>query len=278
MEDIYRKVAELQESNQEGVLVTVVDREGSSPALMGNKMLVYANGDLIGTVGGGNLEYLAVKKAKKVLQNGSNALEHYNLSGEDEQGKSTGMACGGKVSLFFEAFVRRQEVCILGAGHIGKALVKLLEPLHVKLRIVDDRSDMLAAISGRAETIHMPFAEFIETTDFGNKPFFLIATYQHQHDSLILKKLFERNIETPYIGVVASMSTRKLLVEQLKNEMDEPPDLSSVFMPVGLDIGGTDDPWEIALSIVAEMQAVRYGKAVPHIRDKKRKHVGGNDA
>ncbi|MFO8054285.1 MAG: XdhC family protein, partial [Bacteroidales bacterium] len=62
MEDIYKKVWELRHSGQDGVLITVVKKEGEGPALAGNKMLVYEDGSSTGTVGGGNLEYLAVKK------------------------------------------------------------------------------------------------------------------------------------------------------------------------------------------------------------------------
>ncbi|MCF8333995.1 MAG: XdhC family protein [Bacteroidales bacterium] len=269
MEDIYKKVWKLRRSGKDGVLVTVVSKEGEGPVLAGNKMLVYADGSSTGTVGGGNLEYLAIKKAKEVMQSGKNSLEHYNLSSDEGEGTKTGMACGGQATLFFEALVQQKRVYIFGAGHIGKALFELLGKLDLNVTIVDDRREMIDALTQEGEKIHSGFSSYMDDTAFSREPYFLLATYQHKHDSTILNKIFQLNIKTPYIGIVASKNTREELLETLKKETGENPDLSNVYSPVGLDIGGTDNPWEIALSIAAEIQAIRYGKETNHLRDKK---------
>jgi|AntRauTorckE6833_2_1112554.scaffolds.fasta_scaffold00390_16 xanthine dehydrogenase accessory factor len=270
MEDIYKKVWDLRRSDKEGVLVTVVSKEGEGPVLAGNKMLVYDDGSSAGTVGGGNLEYLSQKKAKEVMHSGENTLEHYNLSTEEGEGTKTGMACGGKATLFFEALVQQKHVYIFGAGHIGKALFELLEKLDLKVTIIDDRQEMIDALTQEGEKVHSYFSGYMDDTAFSREPYFLLATYQHKHDSTILNKIFQLNIKTPYVGIVASKNTREELVESLKKEVDKNPDLSNVYSPAGLDIGGTDNPWEIALSIAAEIQAVRYGKEAKHLKDKKK--------
>lgn len=269
MEDIYKKVWELRHSGKDGVLVTVVKKDGEGPVLAGNKMLVYDDGSSTGTVGGGNLEFLAIKKAKEVMLSGENSLEHYNLSPETGEGTQTGMACGGKATLFFEALVQQKRVYIFGAGHIGKALFELLGKLDLNVTIIDDRREMIEALTQQGEKVHSGFRRFMDDTAFSREPYFLLATYQHKHDSTILNKIFQLNIKTPYIGIVASKNTREELIKSLKKETGENPDLSNVYSPVGLDIGGTDNPWEIALSIAAEIQAVRYGKKGNHLRDKK---------
>ena len=268
MEDIYKKVWELRRSGKDGVLVTVVSKEGEGPVLSGNKMLVYDDGSSTGTVGGGNLEFLAVKKANEVMRSGKNELEHYNLSSEEGEGTQTGMACGGQATLFFEALVQQKRVYIFGAGHIGKALFELLGKLDLNVTIVDDRQEMIEELTQEGEKVHSDFSRYMDDTAFSRESYFLLATYQHKHDSTVLNKIFELNIETPYIGIVASKNTREELIESLKKKVDENPDLSSLYSPVGLDIGGTDNPWEIALSIAAEIQAVRYGKKGNHLRDK----------
>ena len=269
MEDIYKKVWDLRRSEKDGVLVTVVSKEGEGPVLAGNKMLVYDDGSSTGTVGGGNLEYLAVKKAKEVMQSGENTLEHYNLSTEEGEGTKTGMACGGAATLFFEALVQQKRVYIFGAGHIGKALFELLGKLDLNVTIIDDRREMIDALTQHGEKVHSDFGGYMDDTTFSQEPYFLLATYQHKHDSTILNKIFQLHVKTPYIGIVASKNTREELIESLKKETGENPDLSNVYSPVGLDIGGTDNPWEIALSIAAEIQAIRYGKETKHLRDKK---------
>src|SRR6056297_3355300 len=268
MEDIYKKVLELQHSGKNGVLVTVVSKEGEGPVLSGNKMLVYEDGSSTGTVGGGNLEFLAVKKAKVLMNSEENALEQYNLSNREEEGTKTGMTCGGKAMLFFESLKQKKKVYIFGAGHIGKALYELLENLDLNVTIIDDREEMIQALNNEGEKIHADFSHYMDETNFSKDPYFLLATYQHKHDSTILNKIFKQNLQTSYIGIVASRQTRNELIESLKSEIGENPDLSNVYIPVGLDIGGTDNPYEIALSIAAEIQAIRYRKKAIHLRDK----------
>jgi xanthine dehydrogenase accessory factor len=269
MEDIYKKASGLIHSGGDGVLVTVVNKEGEGPALSGNKMLVYEDGSSIGTVGGGNLEYLAVKKAKELMMTGENALEVYDLTSNEGTGTKTGMHCGGQATLFFETLIHQKQVYIFGAGHIGKALFELLGKLSLNVTIVDDREDMIEALETDGGKVHSDFTRFMEETSFVKEPFFILATYQHQHDSKILNKIYKSNIQTPYIGIVASKKTIDELIAGLVKEIGEKPDLSNLYSPVGLDIGGTDNPWEIALSIAAEIQAVRYGKDANHLRDKK---------
>jgi len=269
MEDIYKKASELIHSGGDGVLVTVVKKEGEGPALSGNKMLVYEDGSSIGTVGGGNLEYLAVKKAKELMVSGENTLEVYDLANKEGTGTKTGMHCGGQATLFFESLIHQKRVYIFGAGHIGKALFELLGKLNLNVTIVDDREEMIESLESNGEKVHADFDRFMNETTFTKEPFFILATYQHQHDSMILNKIVKSNIQTPYIGIVASIKTRKELIDSLVKEVGETPDLSNLYSPVGIDIGGTDNPWEIALSIAAEIQAVRYGKEANHLRDKK---------
>lgn len=67
MVDIYRELTEMRNSGQAGVLITVIDKKGHGPSIIGKKMLVFFNGLTKGTVGGGDLEYLAIKKAKELI-------------------------------------------------------------------------------------------------------------------------------------------------------------------------------------------------------------------
>jgi len=269
MKDIYKNIWELTQSGKAGVLVTVVEKEGEGPALAGNKMLVYEDGSATGTVGGGNLEFLAIKKAAEIMQSGKNALETFNLSDDKTEGTPTGMACGGKATLFFEFLGQTSRIYIFGAGHIGKALFEIMNKMEVAVTLVDDRTEMIDAIDIPGEKIHSGFTTFFEKTEFHTTPLFVLATYKHQHDSHILNKIYDKQIKTPYIGIVASKKTRAALIQNLKKTYDGDIDLTSVYSPAGLDIGGTDHPLEIALSIAAEIQTLRYGKKANHLKDKK---------
>ena len=269
MRDIYRNIWELTQGGKPGVLVTVVEKEGEGPALAGNKMLVYEDGSTTGTVGGGNLEFLATRKASKILQSGKNELESFNLSDDQTEGTPTGMACGGKATLFFEFLGQSSRVYIFGAGHIGKALYEILTKMEVAVTLMDDRAEMIEEIKIPGEKLHANFVEFIEETKFHSTPLFVLATYKHQHDSHILNKIFEKQIQTPYIGIIASKKTRRTLIQSLQKKYGEKTDLTPIHSPAGLDIGGTDHPWEIALSVAAEIQTLRYNKNTNHLKDKK---------
>src|SRR6056297_1446386 len=129
MKSIYAEIMSLAEGTVSGVLVTVVEKEGSGPAATGTKMIVYKNSKITGTVGGGSIEQMAIKKALTLFDTQQNAIEKYIMD-EPADGIDTGMICGGTATLFFEYFAPRKHVYIFGAGHIGKALVYHLSRLN----------------------------------------------------------------------------------------------------------------------------------------------------
>ena len=102
--NVLERVLELQREGKDGVLVTVVEKEGSGPLPAGAKMLVHPDGRTEGTVGGGALEQIATRRALELLREGASSLVHYRLGDQNEvlEGEVTGMQCGGRVSLFYE--------------------------------------------------------------------------------------------------------------------------------------------------------------------------------
>ncbi|GAB4371538.1 MAG: hypothetical protein Kow0042_14330 [Calditrichia bacterium] len=95
--------------------------------------------------------------------------------------------------------------------------------------------------------------------------FILIMTQGHGFDYEILAAILKRKITVKYIGIIASRSKAEALIRKVKENFGDGVDLSNIFTPVGIDIGGSTES-EIALSIAAELQAIRYGKAVNHLR------------
>ncbi len=265
MKSIYSEIMDLAEGTASGVLVTVVAKEGSGPAATGTKMIVYKKGRISGTVGGGSIEQLAIKKALTLFDIQQNAIEKYVMD-EPGDGTTTGMLCGGTATLFFEYFAPKKQVYIFGAGHIGNALVYHLWKLNYHITVIDDREDVLQQIENADEKIHGPFADALNNHKVEPNSFFIIATYQHKYDNVVLNKIYQSGWQPQYIGVVSSRKKKQTLTENLlKVVPDANPDLC--YLPVGLDIGGTL-PHEIAISIIAEMQAVANGKHGGHLRDK----------
>ena len=261
--DIYEELVKLKTSGGEGVLVTVVEKEGHGPATSGFKMLVLKDGTRTGTVGGGALEFSAVKHAAEILETKTNRLIHYLLSRDneiiDEKLEKTGMLCGGKASLFFEYMGSGLKLYIFGAGHIGQALAYHFNGLNYYITLIDCREGMVNTIPNVQARITHEYHNVFNEITVPPHSYFIIAAHTHELDYVILKHIYESNLEPSYIGMVASKRKAPAMVEQLKSELGNNIDLTKLYSPVGLDVGGAT-PHEIAISIIAELQAIQYGK------------------
>ena len=258
------ELLDLAEGSICGVLVTVIAKEGSGPAATGTKMIVYPDGKISGTVGGGSIEKMAIDKAMKIFGTHKNATEKYIMDNSAE-GKNTGMICGGTATLFFEYFAPKKHVYIFGAGHIGKALTYHLKQLNYHICLIDDREDVLAEIPDADEKIHAPFMDALNDREVQKNAFFVIATYQHKYDGVVLHKIYGSDWEPKYVGLVASRSKKEKMTEELLKAFPD-AHIDVLYTPAGLNIGGTL-PHEIAISIISEMQAVANNKEVKHLRD-----------
>jgi len=148
---------------------------------------------------------------------------------------------------------------------VGKALVYHLKNLDYFVTVIDDRKDVLDQVDDANEKILGRFEQALDDHIVADNAYFIIATYQHKYDGLVLNRIYKSGWNPQYVGMVASRSKQKILLDEL---LDEVPgaDTSKCFIPVGLDIGG-GSPDEIALSIIAEIQKVRFGKSGRHLRE-----------
>lgn len=182
----------------------------------------------------------------------------------ESTGTPTGMLCGGTATLFFEYFAPKNHLYIFGAGHVGKALAYHLKNLDYFVTVIDDRKDVLDQLEGANEKILGKFEQALENHPVAENAYFIIATYQHKYDGLVLNRIYKSGWNPKYVGMVSSRNKQKILLDRLKAEVPD-ADLDKCYIPVGLDIGG-GSPDEIALSILAEIQAVRFGKTGGHLR------------
>jgi xanthine dehydrogenase accessory factor len=259
--EIYEEILKLKTSDENGVLITVVEKEGHGPAVIGTKMLVRRDGQKKGTVGGGALEYAASKHAEKILENKTSGIKKYLLNPDNEiiNGDKTGMLCGGTISLFYEYIGSGDRLYIFGAGHIGKALVYHLKNLNYYITLIDNREGMVETIPGVQRRMTTKYEIAFKDEDVPEAGYFIIASHSHKLDYAILKRIYEANWKPKYIGMVASKRKSPVMIKQLKEELGENIHLDMLYTPVGLNIGGPS-PDEIAISIIAELQAIRYNK------------------
>ena len=139
MSQIIEKANELLAKGERFVLVTVVRTEGSVPREVGAKMMVRQDGSILGTIGGGRIEALAIAKAKQVLKEGKPITVTYSL--DEEEGVKTQMICGGEMELLLDPIQSRPTLMIVGGGHIALPLSRLGVMLGFRVVVIDDRKE-----------------------------------------------------------------------------------------------------------------------------------------
>jgi xanthine dehydrogenase accessory factor len=258
--DIYERILELKEKNISGVLVTVTDKEGHCPQVSGAKMLITQDKKSFGTIGGGEVEYIAKQEAVKILDKRKNMQCKYILNENEKiiDGIKTNMVCGGAITLFYEFINSTPNVYIFGAGHIGQALIQYLKPLNYNIKLFDSRNEYKDIVKDATVSIVNDYEEFLTAENIPDDSYVVIITHSHAVDYVILKKIYECQSNLKYIGLIASKRKAKMTIAKLQEDLAVEPNLDILHSPIGLKIGGTS-PNEIALSIAAEIQAVGYG-------------------
>lgn len=264
MDAIYERILELGRRGGEAVLVTVVRKEGSAPANPGTKMLVSAGGVSLGTVGGGALEKAARAKALELLAVRQSEMVTYSMLegeriAEESDAEALSMWCGGKITLFFEHLGHDAYVYLYGAGHVGSAVAYHLQGTGCYVAIIDDREKVLAETPEVDRRILVPYDQALQDEAVPPGAYFVIGTPAHEADYAVLKRILSADWAPRYVGMLGSRRKSQELTRRVLDELGEETDLSMLYTPVGLDIGGSS-PHEIAVSIVAEIQALRYGK------------------
>src|SRR3990170_1597096 len=119
-DSLLASLADLIRTGKSAALATVVRARGSVPRHPGSKMLVFGDGRIEGTIGGGEMESRVVDEALRSLQDGSSRLLHYELSDPKEGDPGV---CGGEVEVFVEPIGSRPTLVVVGGGHVGQAVV-----------------------------------------------------------------------------------------------------------------------------------------------------------
>ena len=268
--DLFRKISEITSQGKACVLVTVVETEGSGPMTVGKKMLVQDDGSSLGTVGGGALEYEAIEVSKQIVKDRQSRLVSYLLQeGAVKEGlKTVPMVCGGTAKLFYEYLSGGDSVYIFGGGHVGRALARQLGLLGYYTILVDDRKDIFPDSPEAKQCIHESFHAYAGRAPIDESSYVIVCTPSHANDYDVVRTLLNRGVRPCYLGLLASSAKKADFIARIKKEYGRDVDLSHLYSPVGLDIGGAS-PEEIALSVAAEISAVKHGKnEIRHMRDR----------
>jgi len=254
---VFAAVADALERGEPAALVTIVATHGSTPQRVGAKMLVYADGRIVGTIGGGCYENDAFWKAREAITNRRPQLLHYELA--DDFAQETGLICGGQMDVYIEPIEPSPELYIIGAGHVGFHLARLAHEVGFRVTVVDDREKF-------ANAERFPTAEDVVVDDIPGwvgrahlppHAYAVIVTRGHTNDLEALRALAPHDLR--YLGLIGSRAKVARIFDALKTDRMPDEQLQRVHAPIGLDIGAVT-PQEIAVSILAEIIAVKHGK------------------
>ena len=256
-QEVFAALAEALQRGEEVALVTITASTGSTPQRVGAKMLVYADGRTVGTIGGGCYENDAFWKAREAIKARRPANVKYQLT--DDFAEESGLICGGQMEVFIEPVEPAPEVYIFGAGHVGHSLARMAHETGFRVHIMDDREKFASAdrFPDGVQAIVADIPEWLATNALPSTAYAVIVTRGHRHDLEALRALAPRALR--YLGLIGSRAKVKRVYDALIAEGIDRETLRSVHAPIGLDIGAIT-PQEIAVSILAELIAVKHGR------------------
>jgi len=262
MGDLLTELLEARRSGRPCALATVAATKGSVPRHPGAKMIVYADGSIAGTVGGGKFESLVIAEALDCLARNEPLLKTWPL--REDQPDSFGAICGGEVTILIEPQVPVHALLIVGGGHCAQAIAKLAAECGFHVTVVEDRDDILAQCTAAHHHLTDPAPSFINSRDWTKDEAIVIVSRHYDIDRAALAAALQKS-GMGYIGMIGSRRKVLQVYDQLKTEGFTPGQLATVYAPLGLDIGA-DSPAEIAISILAEILQILRHKPGTHLK------------
>ena len=256
-QEVFSALSDALDRGEEVALVTIVASTGSTPQRVGAKMLVYADGRTVGTIGGGCYENDAFWKAREAIKARRPLNVKYELN--DDIAEETGLVCGGQMEVFIEPVESAPDVYIFGAGHVGYCLARMAHDTGFRVHVIDDREKFADAsrFDAGTDVIVDDIPTWLAAHTLPPAAYAVVVTRGHKHDLDALRALAPANLR--YVGLIGSRAKVKRIYDQLRLEGLPPDALARVHAPIGLDIGAIT-PQEIAVSILAELIAVKHGR------------------
>ncbi len=233
------------------VLATIVATEGSVPRHTGTKMVVRQDGSTIGTVGGGKVEDAIRTDGLEALGRKRASTRTYPLQNPDQGDPGV---CGGIMTVYLEPYVTPHTVFIVGAGHVGRAVVDLAHWIGYHTVVVDERADRVTeeAMPLADERYAGTVADALAAHPITEDTSIVVVTRSHELDVEIVPLL----VDTParYVGVMGSKRRWEVTAAAMADAGVTTGQLARIQNPIGLEIGA-ESVEEIAVSILSEIIA-----------------------
>ncbi|OGO12550.1 MAG: hypothetical protein A2Y53_08990 [Chloroflexi bacterium RBG_16_47_49] len=246
---LYQALVDLERSNGTGALCTIIRSRGSTPRHVTSKMLVYPDGHITGTVGGGEVENRVIKEALKAMEDKMPRLLEYNMA-DPERGDPG--VCGGQLEIYVEPIIPKPILVVVGVGHVGKAVAHLAKWLGFVVAVSDDRPEFCnpRSVPEADEFYPLPLEELSKQLKITPWTYLVLTTRGMDVDVRGLPSLI--NTEAGYIGVIGSKRRWATTIKKLLDAGVSADKLEQIHSPIGLNIHA-ETPEEIAVSIMAEI-------------------------
>jgi len=255
--DLFEEIVKMRRAGQRAALATIVHTNGSIPSYESSRMLVREDGSMAGTIGGGCVEAEVWAAAKEVMQKEAPRKMVFHLN--NEASYDNGLICGGTLEVFVEPILPQPVAYLFGGGHVSMAVAKAAHAAGFGINVVDDRE----AFANKerfpmAQEVFTSYEEAFNKIRPNAASYLVIVTRGHKEDMRVLA--WAVRTEARYVGMIGSKRKVMSVYKALENEGYKPEEFERVYAPMGLDIGALS-PEEIAVSIVAELVAVRRNAA-----------------
>ena len=263
MRKILEAASAAERNGEPAAFVTVVATRGSTPQKAGAKMVVFADGRLVGTIGGGCVEAEMVGRARLAIDLHEPQLASYDLT--PDQASEDGLVCGGRMEVFIEPIQSVPTLLLFGAGHVAQPLARLAHAVGFRVEVADDRPKF--ANPGRfpdaAKVVVEAPREAAASLSLGRSSYAVVVTRGHRGDADALEAVVGRGLK--FVGLLGSKAKLVHVLTELEDRGVPAEARAEVRCPLGIEIGA-ETPEEIAVSILSEMVAVRRGVAPAEIR------------
>jgi len=250
-------------ADEAAVLIEVREAQGSVPRENGTRMLVSLQ-RAAGTIGGGHLELKAMAQAREMLASGDQAVRSLHLP----LGPALGQCCGGAVTLHFERLQQRHlqawpsaaplfHLQLYGAGHVGRAIARVLATLDVQVDWIDEREDEFPQTLGDAAWpphIHKLIGDGVEV-EVRHAPagaFYLVLTHQHDLDLRITEAILRRG-DFGFLGLIGSRTKKQKFIHRFQERGIPASAIDRMTCPIGLPGIAGKEPEVIAIAVVAQL-------------------------
>ena len=254
--DVYEELVRLRNLGQKCALATIVEVRGSIPSYESAKLLVREDGSMAGTIGGGCVEAEVWNAAREVIE--TEKPKHLTFNLGQDAAYDNGLICGGQLDVFVEPVLPVPHAFIFGAGHISKSLSKVATLAGFATVVVDNRESFANRDRfPEADAVHAAeYEDVFPNLPINENSYVIVVTRGHRDDMRVLK--LAMGTPARYIAMIGSKRKVINVVRELGKEGIPAADFERIHAPMGLDIGAVS-PEEIAISVTAEMIAVRRG-------------------